>query len=284
VTNPSSAGEDFLVDGTSLMTQAYAISTITGTERLPPKVGDNIRVPYRHGQVWKPKTFDQQVITLGMWVRGVDVNGNLSGDARAQYRSNLRTLKKLFAPTGRQLSLQRTVLWSTGLTTHTGLGEASSQMDVTGVSRSAGTFTVDLRMADPWWYGSQIVTPGITSAGATVNNPGDVEVSAMKLRFNGPLNGPMLTNTSITTGFGPGGNVLLLLAMNIAAGHYVDVDTTAFTAIDDTSISQIVYVAHQGSQRWMILAPGNNVFTLGNWTGGAVGAGNVVITYSPPYI
>jgi len=280
-----STGEDFLVDGTSLMTYAYAISSITGTQRLPPKVGDNIRIPYRHGEIWKPKTYDQNVITLGMWVRGYDVNNNIPAwGEKAQFNSNLRTLKRLFAPVGRQLQLQRRVLFNTGYEVHTGQGEAASQMDAQGVSRTLCTFSIDLRMADPWWYGTQVTTPGITSAGATIFNPGDVDATSLVIRFNGPLNQAMLTNTSITGGYGPGGNVLVIVAENIAAGHWVQLDCAAFTAVDDTGASQLATIAHQGTQRWMVLQPGNNIFTLGNWLGGAVGAGNVTITYAPPYI
>jgi len=280
----STTGEDFLVDGVSLFTYAYAIGTLAGRERLPPIVGENIRVPYRHGRVWKPKTYDENVITLGMWVRGFDVNNNLPARGEvAQYHSNIRALKRLFAPVGRQLSLTRYVLYNTGMEMHTALGEPASQLDFQPSAKALSTFTIDLRLADPWWYGPQIVTPGITSAGATVWNPGDVDATQLTIRFNGPLTQAMLINTSITSGYGPGGNVILILAQSVAAGHWVDVNTANFTAVDDTGASRITYIAHQGTQRWMILQPGNNVFTLSNWLGGAVGSGNVVITYSPPY-
>lgn len=281
MTNPSTTGEDFLVDGTSLMTYAYAIQTLAGRERLPPKIGDNIRIPYRHGRIWKPKTYDQQLITLGMWVRGVTTAGVVpSQGERAQFNTNLRSLKRLFGPTGRQLALQRTMLYVTGMETHNAQGEvasgaasAANEMDLVPATIRFGTFTVDIVMADPWWYGPQQV---ITMP-ATINNPGDVEATNLLLAFNGPLTNPMLTNTSVSP------NIAVWYTGTIPTGQSVNLDTSAFTAKDGAGNSIIGGVSHIGSLRWMLLEPGNNVITLTNQAGGSVGTGSVSLTYSPPY-
>jgi hypothetical protein len=277
VTNPSPSGEDFLVDGTSLMTLAYAIQTISGRERLPPKIGDNIRIPYRHGRVWKPKTADEQVITLGMWVRGCDVNGVTAGDPRAYFQSNLRTLKRLFAPTGRQLTLQRKILYTTGMETHNGLGEAASQIDAQGQSRHHATFTVDIRMADPWWYGASTSTD-VTSAGGTITNIGDVEATNIVIQFVGPLINPMLINTSVSP------QVQLFAGPNIPLGVTFTLDCSAFTAVDNLGTNVIGNVSHIGNIRWMLLEPGSNVMALINGIGGgSPGVGKATVTFSPPY-
>jgi hypothetical protein len=276
--------EDFLVDGTSLMTYAYAIQTLTGRERLPVKIGDNIRIPYRNGRIWKPKTYDEQVITLGMWVQGCDVNGHVpTAGSRAQLNSNLRALRKLFGPTGRQLQLQRILQYATGQETHTALGEVASgsaatqnEMDMQFVTPRFATFTVDIVMADPWWYGPPIVTT-LSAGTTTIAHPGDVEATAMTITFAGPLTNPRLTNQSIS----PVVNVVYL--GSLASGQTVTLDCTAFTAINQIGTSVIGSVSHAGSLRWMLLEPGNNTMVLDNAAGGSVGAGSCTVTYSPPY-
>jgi hypothetical protein len=258
------------------MTYAYNVATLAGRERLPPKVGDNIRIPYRNGRIWKPKTYDQQVITLGMWVIGSDVNGNIPVNSRGQFNSNLRALRKIFAPTGRQLQLQRVMQYLTGAETHTAQGEASSQMDLTPSTIRAGSFTVDITMADPWWYGPPIVTT--LNAGTTViAHPGDAEATAMTITFFGPLSTPRLTNQSIS----PVVNVTYL--GSIPSGQTVTLDCTAFTAINQIGTSVIGSITHSGSLRWMLLEPGSNTMVLDDAAGGSVGAGSCTVTFSPPY-
>jgi hypothetical protein len=291
MTNPSTLGEDWLVDGTSLYTLAYNISTLAGREHLPPKLGDNIQIPYRNGRIWKPKYYDQQMITLGMWIRGADVNGNVPSTrtgSRAQFNSNLRALRRLFAPTGRQLALSRILQFTTGAETHTAQGEVASgsassagEMDLQPITPMLATFTVDIVMADPWWYGSNIVTV-ITSSGATVTHPGDVEASgvsvgSMTIALAGPLTNPRLTNTSISP------NVWVQYTGTINSGTTITLDLAAFTAKDQLGNSLIGSVSHSGSLRWMLLEPGSNAMTLTNGASGSPGTGTATLTFAPPY-
>jgi|SRR5215472_6459871 len=293
--NPSTVGEDFTVNGVSLSTYAYNIQTLAGREQTPPIVGDNIRVPYRNGRIWKQKTFDQRTIVLAMYVRGCDVNGVVPATRtleRATFNSNLRMLKRLFAPRGSQLIVTRTLQFLTGTETHTGLADAynpssggftagggglgTNQWDLVPVSITYGTFSIDLVFADPWWYGAS-VAPVITSAGGTINNIGDVEHDHPVIRFNGPLTNPMLTNLT------PNPDVAVWYSGTIASGAYVQLDANAYTAVTNTGASVIGNVFHTGALKWMVLEPGNNSMTLTNQAGGAVGSGNATVTYAPPY-
>jgi hypothetical protein len=276
MTNPSTVGEDFTVNGVSLMTYAYAIQTLVGREQLPPRVGDNIRIPYRNGRIWKPKTYDQRMITLGMWIAGSRVDGTVPVNQRAQFNDNLRVIKRLFAPLGRQLTMTRTLVFGTGFETHTGQGECSGDNVLVPTTIRLGTMTVDITMADPWWYGAQ-VAPTLTSTGATVTNAGDVEATSLVLTLNGPLTNPRIRNNSVAP------TVDVRYSGTIGAGASVTLDCAAFTAIDNLSNSVIGNVSHVGSLRWMVLEPGANTLTLDNYVSGGVGAGSVTITYSPPY-
>lgn len=283
--NPNQSGEDFQVSGVSLMTYAYNVWTLLGRERFPPRVGDNVRIPYRNGRIWQPKTFDQQIVTLGMWVKGTDINGVIPPQgARAQMNSNLRALKRLFAPNRTEIQLKRTLLYVTGMETHTATAEVGTadqgfqqEMDLQPITPRYGTFTVDLVMADPWWYGA-VQTPTVTAAGATINNIGDVEADSLVITFNGPLTNPMLRNTSVSP------VVSVWYNGTIASGAYVTIDCGLFTAINNIGASVVGSVLHAGDLHWQYLQPGNNVMTLTNQaTGGSPGTGNAVVSYSPPY-
>lgn len=227
--NPGTLNEDFQVNGTSLMTYAYNIWTMAGREQVPPVMGDNISVPYRDGRLWVPKSFDQRTLTLGMWVKGTDVNGNIPGGfggnqalaQHAQFMSNLRALKQLFAPRSTfpsastlgatwvqpaaPLSLSRTIQYATGLETHTAIGDAynpssggemggagganlgTDLFDLVPVTPRYGTFTVDIVMADPWWYGTQqsyTFTSVSGHGGANITSIGDVMTQNIQIVFS----------------------------------------------------------------------------------------------------
>lgn len=300
MTNPSTVGEDFQVDGQSLYTLAFSVWTLAGREQAPPIVGDNIAIPYRNNRIWTPKYFDQRTITLGMWVKGTDQDGNLPDGfatpmiaARAQFNENLRTLKRLFAPRDQQLSLSRTLQFTTGLETHTALGDAynpssggfsagggglgTDQWDLVPVTSWYGTFTIDVVMADPWWYGTQIGVGVSWPTPTVITNVGDVLQDHPVITLAGPLTNPVVTNTLTP-------NVSVTYNGTIGAGHFVTVDCGAFTAFDDLGNSVTGNVTHAGSLFWMIIEPGSNTFTLTDTVGGSPGSGFATVTFSPPYI
>ena len=269
--------EDFKVDGVSLKTLAFNIETRSGWDGLPPKRGDNQEVPYRPGQVWQPKEWDQRVLPLKMWVIGCNEDGTLPTveSRRARYNSNLQKLRKLFATRHRELALERTLDLPGGAVVTTGLGEVMSTMDSTTVAGATrGTFTVDMQMADPLWYGAQ-VTESVTSAGLTIVNVGEDIAAKMTISLIGPLVYPRLKNTT--------NGIDVRFNGTISGGQTVVLDTDAFTALNGVT-NVIGNIRHAGSPWWMKLMPGNNAMTLDNWQGGAVGAGSVSVVYKPTYL
>lgn len=297
MTNPSTVGEDFTVNGTSLYTLAYNVWTLAGRENIPPVVGANVSIPYRDGEIWIPKTFDSRTLTLGMWVKGTDVNGNVpSQGTRAQFNTNLRTLKRLFTPRV-QIPITRTLVFTTGTETHTGLGEffnpssagftsggggmGTDVMDLVPVTQSYGTFTIDLVMADPWWYGETQVTGTVSSStpSIVVTNPGDVYNDHPVVTLTGPLSsGVMLSNT--TSGMVP---LNLWYNAAIASGSSVTVDCGAYTAFDNNGNSVVGNLLHSGSPKWMVAWAGANTFGISNYGGGSYGTGSIQVAFYPPY-
>lgn len=262
------------VDGVSLHTWAWAIETLNGREGLPPRRGENAVVAYRRGEVWRPKVFGARELSLVMWVKGSDADGVIPGaGARAQFRQNLESLKSLFGVIERELVLTRRVQTLASLLVQTGKAECVGTLEPNMRGNTLAGFVVDLLMADPFWYGTQVVG-SVPVAGATLTNAGTATVRKMVIRLNGPLTNPQLVNqnTSPITAVSYVGT--------IAGGEWVDLDTDNYTARNQLGASVIGNVTHSGDRSWMKLLPGANAMLLNV----SAGTGNAQITYSPAYL
>ena len=269
--------ETWTVDGTLLNTYAWNIRTLSERSGLPPVRGENETIPYRPGRLWVPKLYDQRTVPLQMWIVGCDADGALptAHSRRAQLNANEDALLRVFGVRHRLLDIVRVKAMPAGLLTHAGQAECSGTMSpsmMAGGTRA--TLTVDLLMPDPFWYADEI-TETITSAGLTVTHPGSAPSLDMAIDLVGPLTNPRLRNT--TTG------VEVRYGGTIGSGQTVTLDTANFTAVRGTD-NVIGNIRHVGAPQWMTLLPDDNIFTLDNWQGGAVGAGSAVLTYRPPYL
>lgn len=263
------------VEGQSLHTWAYAIETLSGRDGLPGRRGTNEVVAYRHGEIWRPKVFDARTLSLAMWVKGSDVDGDIpAAGSRAQFRQNLETLKSLFARQDRELVITRRIrTLAPSLLVQTGQGECVGVLEPNVSARDFARLVVDIRMSDPFWYGEEdTVTVPITDA--TVMNDGSYFVDNMTLRFNGPLTNPQLVNTSLDP------VVALSYVGTIAGGDYIDFNTREFTARDQDGESVLGSASHSGARTWMVLQPGGNAMVLNAESG----TGSVDITFAPTYL
>lgn len=274
----TTSAEAVRVDGVTLNTYARNIATFSGRSGVPDVRGDDIAVAYRDGRTWARKRWEPRTETWSMWVAGCDPDGHIPvTGSRAEFNQNLNALKALFGKRRSQLALEKDVRLPSGLVTLTGKGEVISAWDpetVAGGTRA--TMTVDMHMADPFWYGPSQSPAALTSAGGTITNPGSACATKMAIRFNGPLTSPVLTNTTI--------GVAVTVDLTILTGQYVDLDTNLFTALNQVPASVLGKVTGVGAYTWMELDPGANVFTLTRKGGGVVGAGTVAVTYLPPYL
>jgi hypothetical protein len=262
--------ETWTINGVLLNTYAYNISTLSGREVLPVVRGENAQVPQRRGRIWVPKTVDQVTRTLAMWVRGSDVDGDISNDPTAQFNENLRAIKRLFADTSQQLEIEKKVRYLDGLLTLTGRASHDGGMSPEWQGhRTIATFSVDLVFADPYWYGA-LESDVVPSGGGPLVNPGDVRADAMTITLTGPLTNPILKNMSHPA------KPYVKYTGTIGAGVTVVLDTEEFTALLG-STNVIGAISHAGTPRWMELLPGTNTMTL---TGGA---GSATVAYHPPY-
>lgn len=267
----------------------FNIATFGGSRFGAPVLrGANYAVPYRAGQSWRPKYPDQRTMTLTMWLDGSGSANHAypAADARLAFNDNWSALRAAFwtrgAITGSvQGMLQRKwylTAGGPGLVVATAMAEIAGSMDLTMNGRTGAAFSVDLLLADPYFYGGSsptvgtgTVTTAITTSGGTVTNPGDgvagegwsSAVSSFTVTCTAPTT---VTNTtagvSFTIGSGP--------------AFPVTVDVLNMTVTDSGSVNRAANITHIGSRLWMGLLPGANVITN---TGGTS-----TFSFTPPYL
>lgn len=276
----NSSEEYWEVDGTSLNQYCWAIKTIGGSRLAVPKLrGDNTLFPFRDGRAFRKKNADSRVITLAMWVAGVNpaTDQPRTSNQKVQFNDNWKALQRLFWSPEQQLTLTRR-WWENAATpvlrTATADCELSGTMDPTMTGRTRADFAVDLLLSDPYFYGPEI-TANLTASGTTVvNNPGDIPTwSTIDITFNGELVSPTITNQTNNVWMQVN-TAVVTNPINVSVGDYTVVNT-----FDSSNLTGSVL--HSGFRAWMRLEPGNNTLKLTS-TGNSTG--NAVFKFKPAYL
>jgi phage-related protein len=211
-----------------------------------------------------------------MWVLGCETDGSppAGSTARAKFNDNREALIKLFYSPDAQLSLtKRWKTVSSGVKSATALAELVSDMDAAMLGIDGAQFVVDLRLADPYFYGASTTPSALAvGVGAAVTNAGMAPVQKMTIVFNGSLTNPKITNSTNST--------WVKYTGVISGGNSVTLDTDLFTAVTNASVNVIGSITHQGARNWLPLKVGSNTLTL---TADA-GTGTATVTFQPPYI
>lgn len=278
----SNSSEEFWeINGVSLNQYCWAIKTIGGSRLAVPKLrGDNTLYPFRDGRAFRKKQADSRVITLAMWVAGIDPDTDQpSENQKVQFNDNWKTLQNLLWSPSEQLVLTRR-WWENSdtpiLRQATALCELAGTMDPTMTGRTRADFSVDLLLSDPYFYGPEIIRTVEANETIVIDNPGDLDAwSSMSIEFVGELISPILTNTSTLP------EIWLRLNTAVVADNVI-LDVGEFTVkntFDDSNITGSI--SHAGFRAWMKLKPGSNsikLTSLGNSNGHAV------IKYKPVYL
>lgn len=289
-TSPTTT-EYWTFNGISLNQNWWNIATIGGSRFSAPTLrGSNYTVPFQTGQVQRPKFADSRVVTLLMWTAGIDqTTGNPSADQITAWNNNYQQLRALFwqmTSTGSsQSSLVRqwniTQGGTTGLVTATAQAEIAGTMEPTMTGRTRADMSIDLLLADPYFYGNQQTQTLSRNTPANVNNlgegvAGEASQGFLTVTFNGVLTNPTLTNSTA--------GVSVTYNGSIASGssHAISLDCVNFLATDGSSNNVIGNVGHAGARRWMVLESGSNTLELTS-TGGS-DSGNCVVAWAPPYL
>lgn len=257
------------VDGVSLQTMAFNISTLGGDRLSPPPIrGENLLVPASVGRRWMPKMVDQNVITLGMWVTGAKEDGSMptTQSTLRQFTDNWRKLRALLWTPGRQVTLSK-CFWVNGvLKTASALAQFSSGISPTMSGPARAAFTVDLTLADPYFYGPEVIT-SLSTGTQTITIAGDDTTRAVKFHVVGSRNTVKIRNNSL--------NVDVEYHRDLSAGDVVDIDVQQFTCLTDPAgtapYNTVGSIRHTGDAYWFMLQPGANILTVSSASGiGAV--------------
>lgn len=273
------------VDGTSLQTYAYNIETWGSTgaggggrETPPPPRGANIVVLGRPGQQYQPKVPDSRVITISMWVIGANPDGTapVDGDLRAAFEYNFKMLRNLLMRPYKQFQLTKRFreYGSTEVVTATALAEFSTGLDVQMTGELRGIFTVDLLLADPYFYEPAINTPQLSTLGSTaLDLTGDARSFKVTANFTGPIVNPKLSIT------GPEYTCWAQLTDNINTGEVASLDSYNKRAIHGSKVVS-TNVTHAGSSLWLFIEPGINTFILSALSG----TGSATVSYQKAHL
>lgn len=268
------------IDGIPLNSYCWNIKTYGGSRQsLPNLRGENKLVPMRPGRRFVPKIADSKVITMAMWVAGVDPDTGRPStyDQIIQWNDNWDMLRRMLWTPGKEVAL--TKRWwrnvsSPELAQATAAGQIAGNIEPTMTGRSRADFAIDFLLADPFFYGNEISVPVPTNMPFTVTNPGDSQAmhEAFTIEFSGDLVNPTLINQ--TNGVWMKINSLIPVDTNVM----VNVGTfNATRSADGTSMAGSM--TQGGSRYWMVLEPGNNELLLQ-----ATGSGAATITFRPPYV
>jgi hypothetical protein len=270
------------IDDVPLNQHGWNIRTVGGSRYgVPPMRGSDLQYAYVPGQEFRPKLPQSRTITLDMWVTGVDPDtGDTVADSMLRWNDSWQFLRHLFWQPGRQFVLTRRWLLTSpggpGVQTASALGQLASNLDLAMTGRFRAEYTVDILLADPFFYGAEQLTQINVGQSATIVNPGDYTAAHrhFTVQFVGPLNTPTLVNLTTNP------KVTLTLNAAIAAGETVTLDMAAFSALSDSGGNRIAAVIHSGARQWMGLVRGTNTLRLTTLSG----TGHAVVRFQPPYV
>lgn len=259
------------VDGVSLQTFAQNITTLSDRDAPPPMRGEDETIPYATGQKFEPKIADSRIIPLGMWVRGTDADGGLSGSASDQYDDNWRALRNLLWDPDRQFVLKKRFKVGGILRSASALGQFSSGLSPTKIGRSAGRFTIDIKLTDPYFYDDIVDTFTLTGGAQNITVVGDAKTTNIKATFNGGRSNPKVRNNTL--------GMEVEYHNSLLAGARVEIEMArkrAFTFPSGSpSFLSNGMIRHTGSPDWLKLRAGVNSVT-GSSTSG-IGAMNLEV-------
>ena len=228
---------------------------------IPKFRGNDLRVPFQHGNRWINKRFDSRKIVFSMWIKGAD---------RTDLDDNIDTFLTAIGKPG-QHALRRTLRSG-----ETRLAQAELCSEIHFVRKNPGyaKFALELELADPFFYGTGKTTDIRTVSTSPIIwthvNTGSAPATQMVITLKGPQSNPVLRNQN--------NGVWIQYLGTILNGESVVLDTKHFTCFQGED-NMISIVKHGGDACWMILDAGGNSMVLESETTG----GSVTLDYYPAF-
>lgn len=264
--------ETWAIDGVPLLSVASAVQRVD-LDLVPPLRGSDRRYAFRPGAEFRARVADSRTLTLGMWLLGQDSGGTFA-EWPDRYAGAERQLVRLLRPdAARQFEISRT--WTDDLGTHTATGHGiADKVERTRHGKYQGRATVDVFMADPFFYGDPVAVTFPAGGTVVVDNPGDELTTAAVVEFRGALANPVLTNST------PAPDVFVKVGTAVAAGDIVTADVSAASVVRTSDGANLIgALTHSGARSWFGLGRGSNTVALTSDSG----TGSAVLTFQPVY-
>lgn len=265
--------ETWAIDGVPLLSLASDVQRIDGA-LAPPLRGEDRQYAFRPGKEFRPRVVDSASLTLGLWLIGQDGAGSSTAEYEANFAGSERQLRRLLRPDGGgEFTISKT--WTDDLGTHTATGSGiAGSLERQRAGRHAGRVTVDIGMADPFFYGSAVAVPLPVGVSVPVDNPGDDATAAVVLSIAGALNNPTVTNSTLDP------DVWVKFGTALASGDSLTADVLATSVVRTSDAANLIgSVTHSGARAWLGLRRGSNTVKLTADSG----AGSAVLTFQPVY-
>lgn len=265
------------VDGVSLQTFAWNIKSWGGSrEGVPPLRGEDRKIPRLPGTSWLPKVPDSRTYTISGWVIGADRYGDVVD--QEEFRANWRRLRSLLWNPDRQIVVTKRWMDGPNPMVASALAEYDAGLapEMTGPMRA--DFTVDLFLADPFFYGPEEEVEIVRSSAGpkTVSTEvrGDATTRKVTVEFDGPLTNGRVENV---------GQGAWVQYSSLAGSATAVLDGERFTAretVGSTTTKTLGKVTNGGSDEWLPMPRGTTDLKLTS----TAGAGGVVVKYRPAYL
>jgi len=254
--------ESWTINGFPLSARGkWDVETVIEGIGIPKFRGNDLRVPFQHGNRWIKKRFDSRKVVLSMWIKGVD---------RADLDDNIDAFLTAIGKPGLH-TLSRTLRSG-----ETRLAQAEVCTEIQFVRKNPGyaKFALELELPDPFFYATGQTTDVKTISASpftwTHVNAGTAPATNMVIKLEGPLSNPILRNQ--------GAGVWIQFLGTILSGESVILDAKYYTCLQGDQ-NMISIVKHGGDAYWMILDASDNSMELESETTG----GSVTIQYYPAF-
>ena len=254
--------ENWTFNGVSLSSRGkWDVEAVIEGIGIPKFRGNDLRVPFQHGNRWIKKRFDSRKVVLSMWIKGTD---------RADLDQNIDAFLTAIGTPGLH-TLVRTLRSG-----ETRLAQAGLCSEIHFVRKNPGyaKFALELELPDPFFYALSKTTDVRTISSSpftwTHLNVGSAPATSMVITMEGPLSNPILRNRN--------NGIWIQYVGTIASGQSVVLDTKHFTCLQGED-NMISIVKHGGDAYWMILDAGSNSMELET----DVIGGKITLSYYPAY-
>lgn len=265
-------------NGISLNTYANNLTSWgDGREGARAFRGENQLIPFRAGKRHVKKLPDSYVMTLSGWVLGND--GDSPSSSVEGFRANWRKLRRALWNQGEQFELtKRWIDPDDGVTmrTATAMVEFVGGMEPKMIGPQGAFFSVDLELADPFFYGTEQSHTFAADSATNLTILGDYPTTKVRFEFEGPLEAAEVRNTTATP------NIWIRYAIlddNDTATIWVD-DWRALENDGGVETLTIGKVYYNGAPGLFILPTGLQHFEFNV----GAGTGTVVMYWQPAWL